>query len=79
MRVGVERGASWSATPPSMIVKEGYFTVPGGNPGRTYDVSPGGERFLVIKQAATDAGAAPPGIVVVQHWDEELKAKVPAQ
>ena len=77
MRVGVERGPSWSATPPSKVVKEGYFTVPGGNPGRTYDVSPDGRRFLVIKQAATDTGAAPPGIVVVQHFDEELKRLVP--
>jgi hypothetical protein len=77
MGVGVEPGPSWSATPPSMIVKEGYFTVPGGNPGRTYDVSPDGRRFLVIKQAAIDAGAAAAGIIVVQNWFEELKRLVP--
>jgi Tol biopolymer transport system component len=77
MRVGVERGPTWAATPPSMVVREGYFTVPGGNPGRTYDISPDARRFLVIKNAPTDAGAAPPGIVVVQHFDEELKRLVP--
>ena len=29
MRVGVTRGPSWSATTPSIVVKEGYFTNPG--------------------------------------------------
>jgi Tol biopolymer transport system component len=36
----------------------------------TYDVSPDGQRFLMIK----DAGAQ---IVVVENWFEELRAKVP--
>jgi eukaryotic-like serine/threonine-protein kinase len=37
---------------------------------RTYDVSPDGQRFLMIK----DAGAQ---IVVVENWLAELRAKVP--
>ena len=36
----------------------------------TYDISPDGQRFLVIK----DAGAE---IVVVENWFEDLRAKVP--
>ena len=32
MRVGVERASSWAATPPTRLIKEGYVTIPGGNP-----------------------------------------------
>jgi Tol biopolymer transport system component len=36
MRVGVERAPSWAATRSALLIKEGYFTVPVGNAGRTY-------------------------------------------
>jgi serine/threonine-protein kinase len=79
MRVGVERSASWSATTPTLLVKEGYFTTP-SLPGRTYDISSDGLRFLMIKEGGgTDQTAAPPQIIVVQHWTEELKRLVPAK
>ncbi len=77
MRVGVEAGPSWAATTPSMVVKEGYFTIPGGNPGRTYDVSPDGQQFLMIKLNAPDLTRGGNGVVIVQNWFEELKARVP--
>jgi len=77
MRVGVERGSSWKATTPSMVLQasEGAFRVPGANAGRTYDISPDGRRFLMIKASAE--GVTPPRIVVVQNWTEELKRLVP--
>ena len=74
MGVDVTRGPSWAITSPSMQVKEGYFT----NPvwwGRSYDVSSDPERFLMIKESAD--GAATPSLIVVQHWDEELKRLAP--
>ena len=77
MRVGVTRGPSWSATTPSVVVKEGYFT----NPvwwGRSYDMSADGQRFLMIKEGGPDGTAPPTSLVVVQHWVEELKRLVPA-
>jgi hypothetical protein len=78
MGVAVKEGTSWAATSPSMIVKGGYITVPGGNPGVTYAVSPDGERFLLVKPGTGSAQPpAPPNIVVVQHWADELTAKVP--
>jgi hypothetical protein len=43
-----------------------------------YDVSADG-RFLMIKNTAADRTAAPPTIVVVQNWHEELKRLVPAR
>jgi hypothetical protein len=43
---------------------------------RPYDVSPDGQRFLMIKEDATRA-PKPPSLQVVLNWFEELKAKVP--
>ena len=77
---GVERASSWAATAPAMLIKEGYFTIPGGFVGRTYDVSPDGQRFLMIKEGGgADQTAAPPQLIVVQHWVEELKRLVPTK
>jgi hypothetical protein len=78
MRVGVERGPLWAATTPTVLIKEGYFTVPGSNSGRMYDISPDGQRFLLIKQGGgSEKAAAPITLIVVQHFDEELKRLVP--
>lgn len=44
--------------------------------GRNYDVSPDGKRFIVIKNVA-EPTAAPPQLVVVLNWYEELKKLVP--
>jgi hypothetical protein len=77
MRVGVTRGPSWSGTTPSVVVEEGYFT----NPvwwGRSYDVSPDGQRFLMIKEGGPGGTAPPPRLVVVQHWVEDLTRLLPA-
>jgi hypothetical protein len=68
-------GATWNAGPPMKLLDERYYA---GGIGRMYDVSPDGQRFLMIKASGTDAGAAPPALIVVQHWDEELKRLVPA-
>ncbi len=43
---------------------------------RTYDVTPDGERFLVVKD---DATAAPMSLVVVQNWFDELRRLLPPQ
>ena len=78
MRVGVERAPSWAATTPTLLIKDGYFTVPGANAGRTYDIALDGQRLLMIKESAgTEQTAAPASLIVVQHWVEELKRLVP--
>ena len=42
--------------------------------GRMYDISPDGQRFLVLKQSSLpDRTSAPRSITVVQNWFEELK------
>jgi hypothetical protein len=68
------RGATWSAGTPMQLLGGRYYTgASSASAGRMYDVSPDDQRFLMIKAAETDAGAAPPALIVVQHWDEELK------
>jgi serine/threonine-protein kinase len=78
MRVGVERAASWMATTPTVLLKDGSVVTPGNNLGRNYDISSDGQRFLVVKQVNV-ANALPPQLVVMQHFDEELKRLVPAK
>ena len=80
MRVGVERGPSWAATTPTLLIKEGYVTIQASNLGRVYDIAPDGQRFLMIKEGGgSDQTAAPPQLIVVQHWAEELKRLVPTK
>ena len=65
------REAVWSAGSPAKVVDGPYFTR-GAASGRTYDVSPDGQRFLMPKLPPLDPATAPQ-IVVVQDWFEELK------
>jgi len=61
-------------------VGEGYLTAPPVDIGRSYDVSPDGQRFLMIKDGdGTAQTAASRSIIVVQHWGEELKRLVPSK
>ena len=47
---------------------------------RSYDVSPDGQRFLMIKDSASgDQTSTPASIVVVLNWTEELKRLVPTR
>ncbi len=78
MRVGVTLGPGWVATPPTQVVKEGYYTSP-GNPGRTYDISRDGQRFLMMKERETNRTTAPAGVIVVLNWVEELQRLVPTR
>ena len=78
LRVPVEpSGATWNAGTPAKLLEGRYYTGAGSGGVRTYDVSADGQRFLMIKAPGTDASAAPPALIVVQHWDEELKRLVP--
>jgi serine/threonine-protein kinase len=74
MRVGVGRGPSWAGTAPTLLVKEGYYTM---DPGRTYDIARDGQRLLMIKEGIAEQTATPASLIVVQHWVEELKRLVP--
>jgi serine/threonine-protein kinase len=66
-------GNQWSAIPPTKVLEPGYWS--SASVGAHYDVSPDGKRFLVLEPPTLSA----PDLVVVQHWDEELKALVPSR
>jgi serine/threonine-protein kinase len=76
MRVAVANGPTWTAGTPSKVI-EGRYVVNTAVPYRNYDIAADGQRFLMIK-AGDDANSAPQ-IVVVQHFDEELKRLVPTK
>ena len=71
-----DTGSTWTATSPTKILEPGYWSS-GVLIGRQYDVSPDGKRFLVVTPPK-DPGD-PPELIVMQRWDEELKAKVPSK
>jgi Tol biopolymer transport system component len=77
MRVGISPGTSWKAgTPTQLFEAPSYVFDPRGQ--RSYDVSPDGKRFVMLKSSDASAPrATAPRIVVVQNWFEELKSKVP--
>jgi hypothetical protein len=73
MSVRFERGPTWSAAAPVKVLDARYFTGAGALVGVTYDVSPDG-RFLMIRASGeSSSSATSPRLVVVQHFDEDLK------
>jgi hypothetical protein len=58
-----------------MLFEGQYFTSDWSLIGTAYDVSPDGQRFLMVK--ATEQASSATQINVVLNWFEELKQKVP--
>jgi serine/threonine-protein kinase len=79
MGVAVAGRSIWTAGAPTKVL-EGRYVVSSEGEGfpRNYDIGADG-RFLMMKAAGSDATSAPPQIVVVQHFDEELKRLVPSK
>jgi serine/threonine-protein kinase len=76
MRAAVDGGTTFKSDTP-MRLFPGPYLAGGGNGGRTYDMSPDGKRFLMVKEGAPDERAAPHSLILVQNWFEELKRLVP--
>jgi Tol biopolymer transport system component len=73
MAVEVTTQPTFSAGKPKLLFEGQYVPVQAGLMSTAYDVSPDGQRFLMIK-----ANEQPPAqINVVLNWFEELKQKVP--
>jgi hypothetical protein len=60
--------------PPAMLFSGPYPSNQGWTRPRSYDVTPDGTRFLMMKLPDDQAR---PRIMVVLNWFEELRAKVP--
>jgi serine/threonine-protein kinase len=86
MSVPILGGSSFKAGNPQKVLDTRLYYAPpapsgiGLVPGRTYDVSPDGRRFLLIKPLMptdSDATPTPPSLTVVQGWTQELRRLVP--
>ena len=78
VEVTVGRRGTFQAGTTTRLVAPGYHTSDISNVGRSYDVSPDGRRFLMIKELVEPKQQMPAtDIVVVQHWSEELKQLLP--
>ena len=58
---------------PVKLLEPGYWSL-GRLVGRNFDVSPDGKRFLVV--TAPQAIEKQPELIVVHHWDDELRRRV---
>jgi Tol biopolymer transport system component/tRNA A-37 threonylcarbamoyl transferase component Bud32 len=76
MAVDIATQPSFTAGKPRLLFKGQY--VPTATTPANYDVSPDGQRFLMLKSEEQSSFSAPTQIVVVQNWFEELKRRVPA-
>jgi len=79
MAITVAGGSAWKPGAPTKILEGHYVVSASGTLHRHYDTVADGQRFLMMKAAAGDATAAQPQIVVVEHFDEELKRLVPTK
>jgi serine/threonine protein kinase/Tol biopolymer transport system component len=77
MAVEIAEQPNLSAGKPKVLFTGQYQPSPNPVPTANYDVSPDGQRFLMVKPSGQDQ-AAPTQINVVLNWFEELKQKVPA-
>ncbi len=80
MGVPVEAGANFTPGTSVLIVPGTYYGGASAGSGRTYDVSPDGQKFLLFKEGAIDPDDPFAGLTrfhVVQNWHQELKARVP--
>jgi serine/threonine-protein kinase len=75
MAVDIATQPSFSVGKPRMLFEGQYQPTPVTFPN--YDVSPDGQRFLMLKPSE-QSQAAPTQINVVLNWFEELKRRVPA-
>jgi hypothetical protein len=76
----LSRGTTWGAGTAVPVIEGRYYMSTTTYMSRQYDISPDGQRFLMIKDSSgPDQPAAPPSLIVVQHWVEELKRLVPTK
>ena len=75
MTVPIQTGPTFSPGNPEPVFPWNYYLA--GPPRRTFDVAPGGERFLVLSTTTDESGDGPWEIITVLNWFEELKERVP--
>ncbi len=71
MVASVESTPTFRAGASRLLFDNRYFLRDPGFVSRTYDISPDGNRFLLIKDAQKNE--SPSQLVLVLNWPEELK------
>ena len=81
MVVPVESAPGFSSGTPELLFEGAYFSPPWFTrvTARTYDISPDGKRFLMIKELdeKTESIGPPKQLHLILNWFEELKRLVP--
>jgi Tol biopolymer transport system component len=73
MAVAIETELELSVGTPRLLFEGNFLPGPTWTP-RNYDISPDGQRFLMIKR---EQDLVPTELIVVLNWFEELKRRVP--
>ena len=73
MAVPVRTEPTFEAGTPQVLFTGSYVV----SIGRMYDITPDGQRFLMIKPAETTEEGLANQVILVQNWFEELKRLVP--
>jgi eukaryotic-like serine/threonine-protein kinase len=74
LRVPIKVSATFSPGAPARMFS---VELPTDRLGPTYDVSPDGRRFLLVKMPTADAAASIGPLLLVQNWQEELRERFP--
>jgi serine/threonine-protein kinase len=61
---------NFSVSRPRVVFRGPYMMAPGNDSAPDYDVSPGGQRFLMLKEEEVTGSVTQ--VIVVQNWLEEL-------
>jgi serine/threonine-protein kinase len=76
MSVNVTTTPAFRAGTPEALFESPDLRIPWG---RSYDVAPDGQRFLLTLNKEATTNLAPTQMIFVQHWFEELKRLVPTK
>jgi serine/threonine-protein kinase len=74
MSMPIQPGASFAFGNPRVVVKNAADTYWLSSVGRSYDVAPSGDRFLMLKEESQTTS-----IHVVQNWQTELRRLLPTR
>ena len=78
MAVPIETEPTFTQGTVDLLFDLGPYFKPSQSPNRRIDISPEGDRFLLLKTGGeSDETAETTSIIVVQNWFEELKRLVP--
>ena len=76
LAVAIDTSSAFASGDPQELFSGPYYRT-ATNRGHTYDVTPDGQKFIMIRESETDRGGSE--IVVIQNWLNELERLVPTE